>query len=235
MQFKHGTSFSLLLFGLLIANFISTSTFAQTVGNCGRLSSPEQYGPYDYRNQRDKLPIVESNHFRPEIETLISGDRTKDPGGDIDYTLRAIPNHHRALLAMMRLGEREKTSKPNHVSYTIECWFKRAIEFRPDDSIVRMIYSTYLNKNGRTPDANAQLDIATVYAKDNAFTHYNIGLHYFDFKNYDQALIQAHKAMALGFSKTELRDQLRSIGKWTEPPNSETSPTVDSTLVEPAK
>ena len=44
----------------------------------------------------------------------------------------------------------------------------------------------------------------------------NIGLHYFDMKNYGKALIQAHKAMALGFVQTELKDQLRSVGKWVE-------------------
>jgi tetratricopeptide (TPR) repeat protein len=92
------------------------------------------------------------------------------------------------------------------------------VTFRPDDAVVRMIYSTYLNKQGRAQEANAQLEIATVQAKDNGFTHYNIGLHYFDMKNYDKALAQAHKALALGFTQTALRDELQKVGKWSEPP-----------------
>lgn len=192
---------------------------AQTAGaSCGPLYAEGQYGPFDYRTDRDKLPIVLGAHFTPEVEALIRGKTSARPGTDIDYTLRAIPNNHRALMAMMRLGEKEKTPQPVGSRYSVQCWFERAITFRPDDAVVRMIYSTYLNKQGRLPEANAQLELATVHAKDNAFTHYNIGLHYFDLKNYDKALAQAHQAIALGFGQTELPEQLKRVGKWSEPP-----------------
>ena len=218
MQFELRTSFSALLVGWLIAIFTSSPAFAQAVGSsCGSLSSPGQYGPYDFRTQPGTVQIVLGAHFTPVVESLIRGMTGSRPGGDIDYTLRALPNYHRALIAMMRLGEKEKTSQPTGSHYTIECWFGRAIQFRPDDAIVRMIYSTYLNSKGRVPDANTQLEVATVHAKDNPFTHYNIGLHYFDLKNYDKALAEAHKAMELGFTQIELREQLRSVGKWTDP------------------
>ena len=84
-----------------------------------------------------------------------------------------------------------------------------------------MIYSSYLNSKGRVPDATSQLEVATTLAKDNAFTHYNIGLHYFDLKNYDKALAQAHKAMALGFLQTGLQEQLDKVGKWSAPSTTE--------------
>ncbi len=190
---------------------------AQSGAGCGPLYSESQYGPYDYRTDRDKLPIVLGAHFTPEVEALIRGKTSARPGTDIDYTLRAIPNNHRALIAMMRLGEKEKTPQPNGSRYSVQCWFERAITFRPDDAVVRMIYSTFLGKYGRLPEANAQLELATVHAKDNAFTHYNIGLHYFDLKNYDKALAQAHRAIALGFGQTALREQLQRVGKWSEP------------------
>jgi tetratricopeptide (TPR) repeat protein len=118
---------------------------------------------------------------------------------------------------MMRLGEKENTPKPNGSRYSVECWFDRALRFRPDDTTVRMIYSTYLSKNKRIPEAVAQLEQASTIAKDNSFTHYNIGLIYFDMKIYDQALAQAHRASALGFSRTELRDMLESVKQWQEP------------------
>jgi tetratricopeptide (TPR) repeat protein len=171
-------------------------------------------------------------HFTAEVEALIRGKTSRDPGADIDYTLRAIPNNHRALMAMMKLGEREKSQKPNGSSYTVDCWFDRAIRFRPDDSIVRMIYSSFLNSKNRIPEATAQLEVATTHAKDSAFTHYNIGLHYFDLKNYEKALAQAHLAMSLGFPITELRDQLQAIGKWSEQP---LSPASGDATVEPLK
>ena len=218
MLFKFMTKLLMKPPVLLMVLFASPVAFAQNVaGNCGPLRPDGQYGPYDYRTDRDKLPIVTGAHFTAEVEALIRGTTSHRPGGDIDYTLRAIPNNHRALLAMMRLGEKEKTSQPSGSRYSVQCWFERAVLFRPDDAIVRMIYSTYLNSKGRVPDANRQLVIATSYAKDNAFTNYNIGLHYFDLKNYDKALANAHQAMALGFVQTELKEQLRSVGKWTEP------------------
>ena len=197
---------------------------AQTAGSsCGPLYAEGQYGPFDYRTDRDKLPIVLGAHFTPEVEALVRG-KTSTIGADIDYTLRAIPNNHRALMAMMRLGEKQKTPQPVGSRYSVQCWFERAITFRPDDAVVRMIYSGYLGKQGRLPEANAQLEQATVYAKDNAFTHYNIGLHYFDLKNYDKALAQAHQAIALGFGQTALREQLQRVGKWSEPPPASATP-----------
>lgn len=239
-MFKLNTRFVLLFLSLLGSFLIATPVFSQS-GNsaCGSLDNA--FGPFDYRTERgNNLYLVESTHFLPYIEALVRGHTNTTPGDDIDYTLRAFPNHHRALLAMMRLGEKEKTPKPRNARYTVECYFERAILFRPDDSTVRMIFSTYLDQNKRIPEAVAQLEQATAIAKDNAFTHYNIGLVYFDMKIYDKALTQAHKAMSLGFVRTELRDLLEKAGKWqdlatgpvasprvmpTENPDSITAPT----------
>lgn len=234
MHIKPRKQITLWLTGLCFACFAASGSLAQTVGSCGALSSPGQYGPYDYRNQRNMLPVVENAHFTADIESLIRG-KTSSVGAEIDYTLRAIPNHHRALISMMRLGEKEKTPKPNGSNYSVECWFERAITFRPDDSIVRMIYSTYLGKNGRLPQAITQLEIATTHAKDSAFTHYNIGLHYFDLKNYDRALVQAHKAMELGFTQTALRDQLQGAGKWLDPQDPPPTPPKNTPPVDQTK
>lgn len=227
LEFKKFTVFNLgaMLLCLVTVFWGNTPAFAQPANwSCGSLKA--EPGPYDYRTDQDKLPIVVNAHFRPEVEALIRGTTDKLPGGDIAYTLRAIPNNHRALIAMMRLSEKEKTPKPYGSTYTIDCWFERAVLFRPDDSIVRMIYSTYLNSKSRLPEANTQLDAATVYAKDSGFTHFNIGLHYFDLKNYDKALVQAHKAMSLGFARPELAEQLRSVGKWVEPTDLTLPPTA---------
>lgn len=223
------------LVGLLIALSAGLPASAQTLGpSCGTLSSAGQYGPYDFRTDHDKVQIVLATHFTPAIEALLP-TRLGPPGGDIDYTLRALPNYHRALIAMMRLGEKQKTSRPTGSRYTIDCWFERAMVFRPDDAVVRMIYSTYLQSQARIAEANAQLGLATVYAKDNAFTHYNIGLHYFKLGNYEKALAQAHEAKALGWTKTELRDQLQSVGKWTDSPDKPDTPAAGPTSVEEAK
>jgi tetratricopeptide (TPR) repeat protein len=80
-----------------------------------------------------------------------------------------------------------------------------------------MIYSSYLASKGRPSEANSQLDAARTYAKDSAITHYNIGMYYLKLNNPEQALVQAHKAIALGWKQRHLQDQLLKIGKWREP------------------
>lgn len=226
-NFKRHTRWNILLFSVFNGVFVFTPAFAQVANPaCGPIAN--SYGPYDYRTERgEPLYLVESTHFLPYIEALVRGHTSTRPGGDIDYTLRAFPNHHKALLAMMRLGEIEKTPKPASSRYTVECWFERAIQFRPDDTTVRMIFSTYLSKNDRVPEAITQLEYATAVAKDNSFTHYNIGLVYFDMKIYDKALVQAHRALALGFERAELKDLLKDAGQWRDPAPPTASPPAD--------
>ena len=194
--------------------------------SCGALFSSGQYGPYDFRTDKQQLPIVLGAHFTPEVEALIRGTTNRAPGGDIDYTLRAIPNHPNALMAMMRLAEKEKTLKPSGSRYPVECWFDRAIRFRPDDSMVRMIYTTFLTKNNRKPEAMQQLDIVVNTVKDNAFTHQNIGLLYVDLGEHQKALVQAHKAIELGLNRPELKKKLQAAGKWVEPVAASAEPTL---------
>lgn len=202
----------------IIFIFFSQIALAQLgEAECGPLKNG--YGPYDYRTSKGQiLNTVEDFHFTPKVEMLLKAD-TGYLGADIDYTLRAFPNHHRALMATMRYGEKTKSAKPPNMRYSVECYFDRAIRFRPDDAIPRMIYSMYLAKNGRTPEAIQQLDIAATGAegKENPFTHFNLGLNYFDLKEYEKSEIQAHKAYDLGFPQTILKDKLKGVNKWTEP------------------
>lgn len=213
------------------ALFTGLSACAQVnAGSCGDLAN--NYGPYDYRPDKhvqapgdqmphkEKLNLVEPWHFSPRVESLIgaqSGGMRGPPGGDLDYTLRAFPNHHRALMSVTRYAEKTKSQQPAGLRYSVECYFERAIRFKPDDTIARMLYASFLAKNKRGPEAVAQLESATVLAADNPFSHYNIGLLYFDMKNYGQALVQAHRAMAQGFGRTELRDLLKGVNQWREP------------------
>lgn len=212
--------------GVMVSlSLIPTRALAQgsQSSNCGAHGGG--FGPFDYRGaDPQKLYLVESAHFTPPVEALISGSSATNAGPDLDYTLRAFPNHHRALLATIRYGEKYKTLSPPGMRYPVECWFVRALQFRPDDYIVRMIYASFLNNQNRKADALKQLAVAENEAKDNSFTHYNIGLVYFDMKEYDKALKQAHRAIALGFTRPELRDQLTAAGKWRDPPAAENVP-----------
>ena len=216
MNFKTSAISLRMIVRLIFAVGLTPLAYSQTVPGCGELRPPGQYGPLDSRKDLSGMPIVLGAHFTPEVELLIRG-KAGTLGGDIGYTLRAIPNYHRALISMMRLGVKLNTQQPPGATYTLDCWFKRAIVFAPDDAIVRMIYSTYLGSLNKFEEANTQLDIAVGYARDNAFTHYNIGLHFFDIKNYSKALQQAHRALELDWPRTELKEQLITVDKWIEP------------------
>lgn len=205
-----------LLCACLAAALPASAQLSTEAGSlCGALDNA--YGPFDYITERDKLQIVERAHFTPNVEQLRRGSRGTI-GGDLDYTLRASPNHHRALVSMMRYGEKLKQLEVPGAGFPVECYFDRALRFRRNDTVVRALYATFLQRHGRLGDALKQLDAAVGFAGNNAFSHYNLGLVYLEFGKYDKALAQAHRAMALGFERTDLRDKLKAAGKWVEPP-----------------
>lgn len=182
---------------------------------CGDLRNA--YGPFDYRTEKSKLEIVEGAHFLPFVENLSRGNTSATPGGDIDYTLRASPNHHRALLSMMNLARKEKTEKPRGSRYSIACWLDRAERFAPNDAMVKTLYGTYLLQKGKAKEGTKKLEQALELAGDNANIHYNLGLAYYELKDYDKALASAHKAYQLGFQLPGLRNKLEKVGKWRDP------------------
>jgi tetratricopeptide (TPR) repeat protein len=204
----------LLAIGLwLAAALLAAPAAAYEV--CGELRN--SFGPIDYRKAtRAEKELVEGAHFTPDVEALRRGSQSRRPGHDIDYTLRAFPNNPRALFAMMRLAEREKTEKPAGSRYTVSCWFDRALRFAPDDGAVRVILGIYLSKNGKKDEAIKQLEVAQKLVGNDPNLHYNLGLTYFDLKEYDKSLEHAHAAYALGFPLPGLRQKLEKAGKWRD-------------------
>ena len=188
---------------------------------CGGLTNG--IGPFDYRVDRQHLPIVESAHFTPVVEMLIRGS-SGYIGSDLDYTLRAFPNHHRALVAISRYAEKTKSLQPSHLQWTVECYFERATRFRPDDTVTRMLFAQYLYKLSRPEDARAQLQRAVQAAQDNPVTYYNVGLVYAEAKDYPRALEQAHRAQAMGLQRDGLRQMLAAAGQWKEPETPASTP-----------
>lgn len=183
--------------------------------DCGTLANAT--GPWDYRAADQKTrSMVESFHFTPQVETLRSGQTSTLPGADISYTLRVFPNHPRALLAMATLAQRLKTNKPPGSQYSVDCWFDRAFRFQPDDGQVKLVYGIALLREGKRNEGIQQLEAAVGLLGDNANAYYNLGLAYFDEKNYDKSLDYAKKAYAAGFTLPGLRKKLERAGKWSE-------------------
>lgn len=190
-------------------------------------------GPFDYRiEQGANRKIVEDYHFAPRVESLISG-QSGSLGGDIDYTLRAFPNHHRALVSMMNLGGRLKSERPVGSQFSVECYFKRAITFRPDDHVARMLYAKYLSSTARKLEATRQLEYTTEQTKDNGFAQFNVGLLYMEMGEFEKALAQAHAAQRLGFEGSKLRERLMAAGKWADAPGVAAEPAASAASAQP--
>lgn len=194
---------------------------------CGAVND-HGYGPYDYRDWKDMgiydpvtgatspLAMVEGAHFIESCEALIRCKRGGAIGADLSYTLGAFPNHHRALVAMMRYGENTKRATPPDARYSVDCYFKRAIVWRPDDTLARLIYVTYLNDNKRLPEAKDQVKEAARRVGDNPFTLYNLGMVALDVNEVDVAVEAARQSYGRGMPRPQLRERLQALGRWSD-------------------
>jgi len=196
--------------GAALAGIVHAEEFGPAV--CGELENA--YGPYDYRTEQHRLKIVDKHHFTAEVESLRGGITSHRIGGDISYTLRASPNHHRALHAMARLAIKEKRPKPKGSPHTVDCWFERGMRFSPTDAMVPLTYGIYLSQTGKKDEALKMLKRAESLGERGANFHYNIGLVYVDLRMYDDAVKHAKEAYRMGFNLPGLREKLQRAGKW---------------------
>ncbi len=160
----------------------------------------QHYGPYDYRkpeNHGYRLHIVESYHFNKQVEHLIRG-MTGSIEGDLNYTLRAFPNHHKALKSIARFSlEREPTNPDRYPP--AECYLQRAIAFTPDDATVHLIFGIYLHQKHKLQRAKKEYEFAIRYSPKSGLAHYNYGLVLIDLDDIKGAKKQARIAAKLGY------------------------------------
>lgn len=199
---------------LLCIAFAGNASAIVYDADCGSLENA--YGPFDYNTRRDMLGKVESRHFTSDVENLISGKSSTIPG-DIDYTLRASPNHHRALMAISKWEHRQRKKNPYYKTryYSVECYFDRAIRFtKGKDPAVFLVYAIHYHMNNKYPKAEEQYKKAIALNPEYAEAYYNYGLLLYETKKYDDAVINAKKAYALGYQLPGLKNMLEKEKKW---------------------
>jgi tetratricopeptide (TPR) repeat protein len=213
---------AILVLALALALLNGAADAEQLAYECGTLDN--RYGPFDYSNPvhyRERLPIVERAHFNRDVESLRRGQTSHLPGEDLDYTLRAFPNHHRALYSMLQYHRRHpQAAKPPGTRYRAICWFQRAVVFAPHDPVAHMLYGLFLSQSGDGEGARRQFELSVALEPDSAEAHYNYGLVLVDLGDYDKALEHAHRAYALGFPLPGLRNKLTRAGHWKALPAS---------------
>ncbi|MGO4381889.1 tetratricopeptide repeat protein [Pseudoduganella sp. RAF53_2] len=192
---------------------------------CGNLENA--YGPFDYRLPNPEAKhLVESAHFTESVENGVAGN-TGRLTDDLDYTLRAFPNHPRALTTVLRLATRPNKPDVDPSSgwkRPPECYFERAVRFQPDDGTAWALYAQYMYFKGQTDKAVTMMEKAAELEPDDPAVNYNLGLIYAKQKKFVAALPHAQKAYAAGFPLPALKQMLVSAGKWVEPPPPEAKP-----------
>lgn len=194
---------------------LCTAGHAWAEPECGAGPGHRDYYSGEAEDRR-KLRQIEGYHFNENVRNLVKGQTTTHPAGDLIFMLDIFPNHTMALEAMVRLADKHKTDTPPGSEHSVTCYLERAVYFRPEDAAARVLFGVHLAKRGKTDAAIEQLTLAEKARPNDPNVHYNLGLMYFDKKNYDKALIHARRAYQLGFPLPGLKRKLTSVGKWSE-------------------
>lgn len=184
--------------------------------DCGSLERDN--GPWDYndhsRSTRGRLAIVERVHFTQEIATLRRP--VASLAGNLNYTLGNFPNHHRALDAISRLSAREGAAHLRNAPYSTDCYFERAVRWRPLDPVVRLVFAIHHFRFGRLEAAIAEARRGLELAPNHVELHYNLGLFLVRKGEYEAARRHAREAYRRGYALPGLRQQLERVGEWRD-------------------
>ena len=199
-----------------VAGPATTATRSELMSaECGNPFENGEVGPWDYNNAEDrtnprKIPIIEKFHFTRDVESLQHGSTGAYVMNDLDYTLRAVPNHARALNAVIRFDLEKGGIPPQWRS--AECWLDRAMRFRPKDGSVYLLYANFKARKNQLDDALAAYEKAKQLSPDSIEIDYNMGLLYFKMGDYEKAREHAKIAYEGNYPLQGLRHKLSSKG-----------------------
>lgn len=177
------------------------------------------FGPYDYQDRNrltDQLRLVEGAHFDMYVESLTGSAKSGvgNPLPDLDYTLRAFPNHHRALNTLINYELRSTKPFTSKRLSAAECYLQRAVNFSPNDATAHMLYAIFLHRGLHYTDAMEHYEKAKKLSPNNPQVLYNYSLLLMDLKRYDEARSQAVSLYAQGFPLQGLKKRLKAVGHW---------------------
>lgn len=193
------------------------------------------HGPFDYFDindpsdklwQEGRLWEIDKVHYGKGKSSLaekpLNGINLRQAASEFNYTLRAIPNHPYALYSTidLEMAVREYVQKLQIPRLSFgdivppECYLQRALVFRPKQAHVPLLFGLYLHKLGLREQALRYYKQSVELEPKNAETHYNMGLLYFDMRDYNNAKIHARQAYQFGYPLPGLRKKLAGVGQW---------------------
>ncbi|WP_438863384.1 tetratricopeptide repeat protein [Neptunicella sp.] len=220
-----------LTFAILLWGCMCSVVLAGQSGVCRKvIYGPDQYGPIDYfdpanhalgaggRKKENSVTIVTNYHFTNDIKILKKGRTSIQLAGDLDYTLRAIPNNVDALDTASRFENKRSTSeyyakKQKALPYTADCYFQRAISiFGGKQPELWMVWAIHKHRQGEYPKALEYYQESIKQGMEGAELEYNMGLTYFKLKDYENAQKRAASAYKMGFQLPGLKNMLNEVG-----------------------
>lgn len=214
---------------LLLIAVPMTAAQAQIEMECAGLDSSGGVGPWDYSDPANHRPsgdapkgrakLVENVHFKPAMRDL--NTKKYSPArlsGEFRYTLGIFPNHYVALNSLSKLekhyggrpAEGYKESAP--LKLFADCYFQRAMLFKPDDARVHVVHGIHLHDRGRFSEAIKAYETAESLGEASIMFAYNFGLVLADAKQYDRALEYAQRAYGGGYPLPGLARKLEAAG-----------------------
>ena len=217
-----------IAFVALVWPLAALQTYAGEM-DCGPLKNWNDFGPFDYADPAHRVPTgadpmglvkrVENVHFQPDMKAVnLKRFGIERLTGEFVYTLRMFPNHPEALYAMSRLESLaggklpQKAITPFTPKISADCFFDRAIRFRPEDKDVQLVYGMHLHKQKRYENALAAYEKAEYLGEDSTNLYYNLGLLHADMKNWTKAISYAEKAYSGGAYFPALRERIEKAG-----------------------
>lgn len=171
---------------------------------------------------KELLGNVEKYHLQKAEDSLRSG-RYAYSWDDTDFILRAFPNHPRGLRLISEICIRWRDQR-----CAAERYFDKAVALNPSSAETYLIYGVYLQKAGHPRDAIKRYQQAIELDPGSANAHYNLGLTYFQLKDFERANQHAQTAYRLGFPLEGLRRNLKQAGAWKPLPDTAPGPSTDS-------
>lgn len=159
------------------------------------------------------------NHCDRNVRTLKGGAIHGTPSmlmPDIDFALRRFPNHPHCLLAVVKYqAKKGYPFFPGEAKFpTAECYVSNAQKRFPKNYFLWTLMGLHKYYNGQYEAAATNFEYVVQNEPNNMEAYYNLGLVRLAMKSYDESVVAAQKAYALGATLPGLRRKLQAAGAW---------------------
>jgi tetratricopeptide (TPR) repeat protein len=192
---------------MILAASILTSCVL-SVAHAQKTTSDYYAAKADKTGDAKRLGTVEQYHLEQGDQKFRVG-RYDAALQEFEFILGEYPNHPRALLLLAEMCSKWKSPTCN-----VDGLFEKAVDVNPRVAATYVVRGLYYHRTGRLDNAIASYNRALELDPNSLNANYNLGLAYFDQKQYARANEAAQRAYLNGAPLPGLRNKLQSVGAW---------------------